>query len=130
MRLFDTDNIDNKHETSKNSIEDGKPRDDLLGNNTVNDADSPVVPQTESDETPKLDKCKKASDAICKTWSEVKLLQMKSSDVKYYLNKAKYPKGDNTKPDPPSSPVRLCHADRPLRRSYWCILLLVYDMPL
>ena len=26
---------------------------------------------------------------------------MKSSDIKYYLNKAKHPKGDNTKPDPP-----------------------------
>ena len=58
---FDTDNIDNNHETSKNSVEDGEPGDDLLGNNndTVSDADSPVVPQTESDETPKLDKYKK-----------------------------------------------------------------------
>ena len=42
---------------------------------------------------------------------------MKSSDVEYYLNKAKHLKGDNTKPDPPSSPVRLSHVGRPLRRS-------------
>ena len=81
----------------KNSDEDGELQHDLLGNNndTTNDGDSFVVPQTETDETPKPDKYKKALDAICKTWSEVKLLQMKSCDITvqwYYLNKNKYPK--------------------------------------
>ena len=36
---------------------------------------------TELDEAAKHEKYKKALDAICKTWSEVKLLQMKSSDI-------------------------------------------------
>ena len=50
---------------------------------------------------PECDNYKKALDAICKTWSEVKLLQMKASDFKFYLNKNKCSKGDNTVPDPP-----------------------------
>ena len=51
-------------------------------------------------ESPEYDKYKKALDAICKTWSEVKLLQMKASDVESYMNKNKSPKGDNTVSDP------------------------------
>ena len=91
----------------------------MLGNNTnsTNKLDDLPEPQTGSDESPKHDKYKEALDAICKTWSEVKLLQMKSSDIQYYLNKAKPRKGDNKDPDPPNSPVRLSHAGRPLRRA-------------
>ena len=47
----------------------------------------------------------------------MKLLQMKSSDIEYYLNKNKYPKGDNTEPDSSSSPVQLSCAGRPIRKS-------------
>ena len=88
---LDTDNSANVNEISRNLEEEGEPAQDLLGNNkdTTNEIDSPVVPQIESDETPKRDKYKKALDAICKTWSEVKLLQMKSSVVEFYLNKNK-----------------------------------------
>ena len=116
---FDTDNAENTHETSKETVEDGQPQDGLLGNNTnsTNKLDDLPEPQTGSDETPKHDKYKEALDAICKTWSEVKLLQMKSSDIQYYLNKAKPLKGDNKDPDPPNSPVQLSHAGRPLRRA-------------
>ena len=42
---------------------------------------------------------------------------MKSSDVEYYLNKNKHPKGDNIELDQPSSPVRLSRAIRPIRKS-------------
>ena len=115
---IDTNNAENTHETSRETVEDGQPQDCLLGNNnnSTNELDDLPEPQTGSDETPKHDKYKEALDAICKTWSEVKLLQMKSSDIQYYLNKAKPLKGDKD-PDPPNSPVRLLHAGRPLRRA-------------
>ena len=63
--------------------------------------DTPAEPQNKIVETPERDKYKKALDAICRTWSEVKLLQMKASDVEFYLRKNKSPKGDDTVPDPP-----------------------------
>ena len=73
-------------------------------------------------ENPKCDKYKKALDAICKTWSEVKLLQMKVSDVKFYLSKNKSTKGDNMVPDPPSSPVLCSRSGRPIRKTTSAVL--------
>ena len=56
-----------------------------------------------------------ASDAICKTWSEVKLIQMKTSDVEFYLNKNRTLKGDNTTPDLNNSTIQHSHSGRPIR---------------
>ena len=91
----------------------------MLGNNkdSINNHDNPPEPHTESEKTLERDKYKEALDPICKTWSGVKLLQMKSSDVEYFLNKAKLLKGDNTNPDHSSLPVQVSHAGRPLRRA-------------
>ena len=93
----------NNSNTSQKPEEEYEPDCDLLGDNEniLNEADAPVVPQNNIVENPERDKYKKALDAICKTWSEVKVLQMKASDVKFYLNKNKSLKGDNTVPDPP-----------------------------
>ena len=89
--------------TSQKPEEEGEPDRDLLGDNKniLNEIDTPIVPQNKIVENPKHDKYKKALDAICKTWSEVKLLQMKASDVEFDLSKNKSLKGDNTVPDPP-----------------------------
>ena len=80
--------------TSQKLEEEGEPNRDLLGDNknTFNETDVPVVPQNKTVETPEHDKYKKALDAICKTWTEVKLLQMKTSDVEFYLSKNKVQK--------------------------------------
>ena len=75
-----------------------------------------VVSEKDTMETTEHDKYKKALDALCKTWSEVKLLQMKASDVEYYMNKNKTPKGDNTVPDPLASPIPCSHFGRPIRK--------------
>ena len=100
---LDMENSTSNSNTSQKLEEEGEPNRDLLGDNenTINKIDVPVVPQNKIVETPEHDKYKKALDAICKTWTEVKLLQMKTSDVKFYLSKNKSPKGDNMVPDPP-----------------------------
>ena len=89
---------------------------DLLGNNDQNTSvcDNPVVSQI--NKTTERDKYKKALDDLCRTWSEVKLLQMKSSDVEYYMNKLNNLKGDNKTLELTISPVRLSHMGRPLRK--------------
>ena len=94
-----TNNID----TSQKLDGEGEPNRDLLGDNknTSIETDTPAVPQNKIVETPERDKYKKALDAICKTWSEVKLLQMKASDIEFYIRKNKSSKGDHTLPDPP-----------------------------
>ena len=112
----DMDNTDNTLETSKNSEECGVSQMDLLGDNT--DAEEPALPQIEAEKvevSPEHAKYLNALENICKMWSEVKLLQMKSSDVEYYLNKVNAPKGDNTNLDMTISSVRLSQAGRSLR---------------
>ena len=64
---------------------------------------------------------------MCKTWSEVKLLQMKTSDVEFYLNKNGTLKGDNTTPDPTNSPVQCSHSGRPIRKATSTVLAGVDD---
>ena len=65
---FNTDNAENTHETSIETVEDGQPQDGLLGNNTnsTNELDDLPEPHTGSDEIPKHDKYKEALDAIYK----------------------------------------------------------------
>ena len=77
---------------------------------------SSVVSEKDTMETTEHDKYKKALDALCRTWSEVKLLRMKVSDVEYYINKNKTPKGNNTVPGPPTSPIPHSHSGRPIRK--------------
>ena len=93
---------------------------DLLGSNGYNDTnidagDVTDVPQNKTVEITEHDKYKMALDAICKTWSEVKLLQMKTSDVEFYLNKNRTPKGDNMTPDLNNSPIQRSCSGRPIR---------------
>ena len=109
-----TNNID----TSQKLDGEGEPNRDLLGDNdnTSIEMDTPAEPQNKIVETPEHDKYKKALDAICRTWSEVKLLQMKASDVEFYLRKNKSSKGDNTVPDPTKSPIPRSHAGRLIRK--------------
>ena len=110
--------------TSQKPEEEGEPDWDLLGDNEniLNKTNAPVVPQNKIVENPEHDKYKKALDAICKTWSEVKLLQMKASDVEFYLSKNKSSKGDNTVPDPLSSPVPRSNSGRPIRKTTSAVL--------
>ena len=94
----------------------------LLGGNGFNDTnvdagDVTDMPQNKTVEITERDKYKMALDAICKTWSEVKLLQMKTSDVEFYLNKNRTLKGDNMTPDPTNSPVQHSHSGRPIRKT-------------
>ena len=126
---LDMENSTSNSNTSQKLEEEGEPNRDLLGDNenTINEIDVPVVPQNKIVETPKRDKYKKALDAICKTWTEVKLLQMKTSDIEFYLSKNKSPKGDNTVPDPPSSPVQHSHSGRPIRKTTSAVLTGVDD---
>ena len=77
--------------------------------------------------TTECDKYKKALDAICKTWLEVKLLQMKVSDVEFYMNKNKTPKGDNTVPAPPGSPIPCSCSGRPIRKPLKAVLTEIGD---
>ena len=90
----------------------------MLGDNEISlmEINNSVVSEKDTMETTEHDKYKKALDALCKTWSEVKLLQMKASDVEYYMNKNKTPKGDNTAPDPPASPIPCSRIGRPIRK--------------
>ena len=115
----DTISAKNTQEIQKETVEEGEHQVGLLGNNTnsAKEKDDSHEPQTDTEETTKKDKYKEALDALCKMWSEVKLLQMKPSDVKYNLKKATVPKGDNVDPVPPNSPVRFSHAGRPLRKA-------------
>ena len=105
--------------TSGNLKEVDEPTLDMLGDNkeTTNKNDVPVVPQSETVENPESDKYQMALDAIRKTWSEVKLLQMKSSVVKFYLNKNNFPKGDNIVLNPPDPPVQHTCSGRPIRKT-------------
>ena len=84
--------------------------------------DIPAEPQNKIVETPECDKYKKALDAICKTWSEVKILQMKASDIEFYLSKNKSSKGDNTVPNSPGSPIPCSRSGRPIRRPTSAVL--------
>ena len=115
---LDMDNSGNDNDISQKSVE-SEPAQDLLGdNNDITNGNSvPVMPQTQTTGTSEHDKYKKVLDAICKTWSEVKLLQMKSSVVDFYLNKNKHPKGDNTVLDPPSLPIQFSRSGRPIRKT-------------
>ena len=101
--LLEIETSTNNIDTSQKLDGEGEPNRDLLGDNdnTSIEMDTPAEPQNKIVETPKRDKYKKALDTICRTWSEVKLLQMKVSDVEFYLRKNKSSKGDNTVPDPP-----------------------------
>ena len=101
------------------NIEETKDRNsDMLGDNEISlmEISNSVVLEKDKIEITEHDKYKKALDALCKTWSEVKLLQMKASDVEYYMNKNKTPKGDNTVPDPPASPIPCSCFGRPIRK--------------
>ena len=115
---LDMNNSSNDNDISQ-KLEESEPAQDLLGdNNEITNRNSvPVVPQTQNTGTSECDKYKKALDALCKTWSEGKLPQMKSSVVKFYLNKNKNSKGDNTVPDPPSSLTQFSRFGRPIRKT-------------
>ena len=88
---LDMENSTSNSNNSQKLEEEDEPNRDLLGDNenTITKTEVPVVPQNKTVETPERDKYKKALDALCKTWTEVKLLQMKTSDVKFYLSKYK-----------------------------------------
>ena len=105
-------------DNSQNIEETRDPNSDVLGDNEISlmEINNSVVSEKDTMETTEHDKYKKALDALCKTWSEVKLLQMKASDVEYYMNKNKTPKGDNTVPDPPASPIPCSRSGRPIRK--------------
>ena len=115
---LDMNNSGNDNDVCQ-KLEESEPAQNLLGdnNNITNGNSVPVVPQTQNTGTSEHDKYKKVLDALCKTWSEVKLLQMKSSVVEFYLNKNKNLKGDNTVPDPPSSLTRFSRFGRPIRKT-------------
>ena len=92
----------------------------MLGDNNVEhptktDNNDLTEDCTQENISPERQKYLDALEDICKTWSEVKLLQMKSSVVDFYLNKASAPKGDNNFSDLSSSPIRVSRAGRPLR---------------
>ena len=110
----DVTSVDN----SQNIEETRDPNSDVLGDNEISlmEINNSVVSEKDTMETTEHDKYKKALDALCKTWSEVKLLQMKASDVEYYMNKNKTPKGDNTVPDPLASPIPCSRFGRPIRK--------------
>ena len=103
---------------NNNAIEQNLPV-NLLGDNVENEPEieTPVslddipAPQISPERQRYLD----ALENIRQTWSEVKLLKMKSSVVDFYLQKETAPKGDNIDSDLTKSPVRLSHAGRPLR---------------
>ena len=119
---LDTDNSSGNINISQKPDEEGEHCEKLLGDNKNNEEnanvkDVPVMPQNKIVELSEREKYKKALDAICKTWNEVKLLQMKSSDVEFYLNKNITPKGDNMTPDPTRSPVQRSHSSRPIRKA-------------
>ena len=88
----------------------------MLGDNVVeSDISVPLKETEELEISPECQKYLDALDNICKTWSEVKLLKMKTSYVNFYMNKESAPKGDNITPDLTNSPDCLSHAGRPLR---------------
>ena len=124
---LDIDNSFGNIDTSQKPEDEGESNQDLLGGNQNNEnnvdvSDVPAVPQNKIVETPEHDKYKKALDAICKTWTEVKLLQMKTSDIEFYLNKNRTLKGDNMIPDPTNSPVQRSHSGRPIRKATSTVL--------
>ena len=110
-------------DNSQNIEETRDPNSDVLGDNEISlmEINNPVVSEKDTMETTKHDKYKKALDALCKTWSEVKLLQMKASDVEYYMNKNKTPKGDNTVTNPPVSPIPCSRFGRPIRKPTYAV---------
>ena len=121
--LLEIETSTNNVDTSQ-KLDGGEPNRVLLGDNdnTSIETDTPAEPQNKIVETPKHDKYKKAVDTICRTWSEVKLLQMKVSDIEFYLRKNKSSKGDNTVPDPPGSPIPHSHSGRPIRKPTSAVL--------
>ena len=128
---LDTDNSSGNN-NSYQKPEEGEHGENLLGGNENNETnadvnDVPATPQNKIVELSKCEKYKKALDAICKTWSEVKLLQMKTSDMEFYLNKNRTPKGDNTTPDPTNSPVQCSHSGRTIRKVTSTVLAGVDD---
>ena len=111
----DISDAENSHKIQNALVGDGEQEGGMLGNTIdtatkINDSPEHLMVPTE---TPKCDKYKETLDAICRTWSKVKLLQMKPSDVQYYLNKTTPPKDDNAAPAPPASPIHFSHAGRP-----------------
>ena len=94
-----------------------EPDPDPLGDNVdalVNNI-TPVAPEVETREITKCDKYEMALEAIRKTWMEVKLLQMESCDLEFYLNKTDRPKGDNDEPKTLDSPVLHSWSGRPIK---------------
>ena len=84
----------------------------MLGDNSAEhqpepDVIEPTKNKSEENISPEHQRYLDALENICKTWSEVKLFQMKSSVVNFYLNKGSTPKGDNIIPDLTDSPVRV-----------------------
>ena len=62
---------------SQHNIEETKdPNSDVLGDNEISlmEINNSVVSEKDTMETTKHDKYKKALDALCKTWLEVKLV--------------------------------------------------------
>ena len=47
---------------------------------------------------------------------------MKVSDIEFYMNKNKSPKGDNTMSDSPGSPIPCSHSGRPIRKPTTAVL--------
>ena len=66
--------------------------------------------------TPEHQRYLDALENIRQTWSEVKLIKMKSSVVDFYLQKNMSPKGDNSDLESPSLPARQSRAGRPVRK--------------
>ena len=102
------------------TINNSNPDIGLLGDNNVEHptkTDNSDVTEDSAQENicPEWQRYLSALEDIRKTWSEVKLLQMKPSVVDFYLNKVSAPKGDNNLSDLSSSPIRESRAGRPLR---------------
>ena len=102
--------------TSNDSISEHNQSVNVLGNNEPT-IGTPVIfddlpaPKISPERQRYLD----ALESIRKTWTEVKLLKMKSSVVDFYLQKETAPKGDNIVPNLTKSPIHLSRAGRPIR---------------
>ena len=114
--LYDTDHADIVPGTSKDTENEVNLNVSMLGDNVVESDISVPLKETEDLKiSPEHQKYLNALENILKTWSEVKLLKMKTSDINFYMNKESAPKGDNITLDLTNSPVCLSHAGRPLR---------------
>ena len=114
---YDTDHADIVPNTSEDKESEVNLNVSMLGDNVVeSDISVPLKETEELEILPEHQKYLDALENIRKTWSEVKLLKMKTSDVNFYMNKESAPKGDNITLDLTNSPVHLSHAGRPLRK--------------